>query len=118
MKIAVENAAQNKLVRATVASVFRHTRSMRDGHLILASDSPIDLSRETIRRRLARPDGLLEQVLQYQRKASGRLRRRWEIWEQIDSHDAPWEAGGRVITDSSPLVEYPHLVERVLDGSK
>lgn len=104
---------QSRLIRATASAVFDYVESVRDGYLVLASDRPFDLGAMAIQRRTALfPDLAGEFEL-----AAG-------IWGGIGFDalvDRPMpsaDAGGFLITDDHPLVEYPDVVSRLLPAPK
>jgi len=93
------NAAQAHLVRETAASVFRHCVTFDNGYLIVASDSPIAVTEESIRARVSIGDVLGKEMAAYE--AAGK-----KLIDRLDKHST-WTGGGYLITDDHPLVEYP-----------
>jgi hypothetical protein len=104
--------AQSSLVHATVRSVFPYMQTFRNGMLTVASNSPIDISREEIDRRLKSRDPLFREMAIFDRK--GRVFAKRGIYENFDADGLPFEQGKYLITDDHPLVEYPAIAARLL----
>ena len=100
---------QSRLVRATASVVFAYVESLRDGYLVLASDSPIDLSSAAISRRAA-----LLPELQSEFEIASRSWGGAGFDTLVDRPMPSADAGGFLITDDHPLVEYPKVVSRLL----
>jgi hypothetical protein len=95
------------LVRDTARRVFSHTASFNQGYLLIVSDSPIDLSPESIRERLGRSGALYREASAFDaahRRAGG-----GGIAGMLDDSLVSWDAKGLFISDDQPLVEYPKL---------
>lgn len=104
---------QAELVRATVQSVFPHVQTFLKGLLTVASDSPIEITRDSIRASLARRDPLAQEMLAIDRM----LRRRGEagLYAWFDARRLLVRESPYLVTDDHPLVEYPDVVARLLN---
>jgi spermidine synthase len=96
------NRQQALLVRRTVSDVFRYCESFNRGYFIVASDSPIRISRATFASNLSPDDPIALDV-----EIVGLS---W-ILERFDSPRLDWTSSRYVITDDHPLVEYPSIAQ-------
>lgn len=106
--------AQYELIRRTIDAEFPYTASWIRGLLTVASDSPIDFSRETIERRLQRPGAFYDEIRSYHE------RRRDLVGQGMEGLvDQPLDLAtpedGYFITDDHPLVEYPSVAEMLVE---
>jgi predicted membrane-bound spermidine synthase len=103
--------AQAVLIQRTVRAVFEHTRTFLGGLVTVASDSPIDISRELILSRLTREDPFRREAaeLHRRRRAGGR-----GLETTLDQRSIHVGRDGYLITDDHPLVEYPAIADRLL----
>ena len=103
------NPEQALLVRKTVSSVFRYCESFGEGYFLVASDSPIRISKEAFRSRLLPSDPVSGDV--------ELVGLDW-ILQGFDSPRLDWSSTGYVITDDHPLVEYPLVAHWLLGGER
>src|SRR5690606_8133734 len=103
------NELQALLVRQTVASVFKYTESFGNGYFIVASQAPLDVSLQAMRRRLKESDPIYADVMVLGLE---------NIARGFDSPRLRWGGLPRIVTDDEPLVEYPALVDLVFRGRK
>lgn len=103
------NPEQALPVRKTVSSVFRYCESFGEGYFLLASDSPIRISKEAFRSRLLPSDPVSGDV--------ELVGLDW-ILQGFDSPRLDWSSTGYVITDDHPLVEYPLVAHWLLGGER
>jgi len=97
--------AQSMLVRRTVGEVFKYLQTFSGQVILIASDTPIDVTRERFDRLLAQPGPFYRHLSKVE---AGRLQNgRKGIWDAVDRPSAPVEPGRYWITDDHPLVEYP-----------
>jgi spermidine synthase len=100
--------AQTRLVQATLAEVFPHRVTWYDGVVTIASDRPVDVSREDLERALRRPDRLFQEA----RRLDEELRADGGLYGWYDGDKYTKVLADQVISDDRPLVEYPDLADR------
>ena len=98
------NDRQAMLVRRTVAAVFPYHESLQNGYALIASNDPIQFTRENFEARITRDTPFHEEV----RQAEAKLE--YSIYDMIDSPRLDWSPGRYLITDDHPLVEYPKVI--------
>jgi spermidine synthase/MFS family permease len=99
------NSQQALLVRKTVSEVFLYCESFNNGYFILASDSPIQISREAFQAKLDPSDPISRDVQL--------VGLDW-ILKGFDAPRLDWSSSPYVITDDHPLVEYPLVTSWLL----
>jgi len=109
------NDEQALLVRQTAKSVFSYCESFDRGYMVIASDSPIDLSEEAVNRRLEMYPAIKRDVVLLE-KRKNTPEKKFRFYDFYDSHRLAWTGSPFVITDDHPLVEYPDLVTRLLSA--
>jgi len=106
---------QNALVRATVRSVFAHVETFLDGTLAVASDTPIEITSQSVAERLRKDDPLYREMAGYDRFL---LRhKKGGLFDTFDLPPLAVPPGKYLVTDDHPLVEYPEITARLLGGS-
>ena len=104
-------AAQAFAVRQTAARVFAHGVSFLDGYLLVLSNDPIDLSTNTLARRLSQDDPLWREIRTFSRTQSPEA-----IHTLLDMPPLDWGDGRLTITDDRPIVEYPALLSETISA--
>ena len=96
---------QHQLIRQTVENEFKYSATWLACTLTVASDSPLDYNRETMKRRMKRSSPLYREIEQHheERKQLGCL----DLLKFVDPPTGKVSAGGYAITDDHPLIEYP-----------
>ena len=99
------------MVRETADQVFAHRESFFDGYLVVLSNDPIDLSEESIERKLARGGPLWEEIRNWPSTSSAAA-----ILDLVDRPALPSGDGRWIVTDDRPILEYPHYLSTQLGG--
>ena len=99
--------AQAELIQATIAELFPHRSTWHAGLLTVASDRPMTLTEDSLRRALERPDRLFREA----KRLDASLMGEGGLWSWYDGEAEGVVPGTKVITDDQPLVEYPHLAD-------
>jgi len=105
------------LVRQTVQSVFRYCESVNHGYLVVASDTPIDISAPSLERRLALYPAIQSDV-DVLKTTMAAPDAPFSLSGIFDSPRLAWTGSPYVITDDHPLVEYPRLVTTLLSAAR
>lgn len=103
---------QAEIIRATVRSVFPNVETFRGGVLTVASDTPIEVTRESIARRMAGEDALAREMRAFDRHL--RKQGRDGLYSQFDAERLPARATRHLVTDDHPLVEYANVAAWLL----
>jgi spermidine synthase len=105
--------AQALTVRQTAATVFPHQMTINDGYLLLLSNQPLDLSEETLNRRLAAHvgDPMWDEVMAYTEGKGAS-----ELVARVDKPQFYFGDGRLITTDDRPVLEYPGFLERAVDA--
>lgn len=107
------NEEQALLVRQTAKSVFQYCESFDRGYMVIASDSPIDLSEPAVNRRLEMYPAIKRDVALLEQRRNT-PEKPFRFYDFYDSHRLAWTGSPFLITDDHPLVEYPDLVTKLL----
>ncbi len=100
-------AAQAFSVRETADQVFPFRVSFFEGYLVVLSNDPIKINEQTLSERLASGDPLWKEVRKFAQTSTGK-----QIMALVDSPSLPKGKGTLIITDTHPMVEYPHFLMR------
>ena len=105
--------AQALTVRQTAAQVFPHQMTINGGYLLLLSNQPLDLSEETLARRLAEHAGdpLWDEVAKYAGKGGAS-----SLVKRVDNPQFYFGDGRLITTDDQPVLEYPGYLERTVQA--
>ncbi|MDD2715807.1 MAG: hypothetical protein PHW04_07945 [Candidatus Wallbacteria bacterium] len=95
---------QYYLVLKTVQSVFSHCLSFGGFYLLIASDYPFEYTRESVMSRLSADDELCREILGYKIE---------QVLNYMDTRELSYSCP-YLITDDSPLVEYPEIVKKLV----
>ncbi len=100
--------AQQLAVRETAAGVFNYGESFYGGYLLVLSQQPLCVDRESLDKRFsASPrDPLWLEIAGY-----ARTRDAHAVLEQLDRPRLSWDGFGLVVTDDHPVIEYPDVLE-------
>jgi hypothetical protein len=105
--------AQALTVRQTAATVFPHQMTIYGGYLLLLSNHPLDLSEETLARRLAEHAGdpMWDEVMAHMGKdgAAG-------LVERVDDPQFYFGDGRLITTDDRPVLEYSKFLEEAVEA--
>jgi spermidine synthase len=107
---------QGGLIRATVRSVFPYMETFWGGVLTVASETPIEITQESVVHRMRRKSPLAREMAAFDRL----LRKQGEegLYSRFDSERLPVPETSHRITDDHPLVEYPDVTARLLEASR
>lgn len=93
------NHAQQLVVRKTLESVFPYCASFLQGYMYVVSKSPIEFTRESLEKKLAVNDELMNEI-----KSEFNID---QILAWKDAPDDTWKKCTLTIKDDHPILEYP-----------
>jgi hypothetical protein len=102
------------LVHRTVRSVFPHVQLLYGGQIAVASRKPIEITEQSIQRRLGYEDPFYREVARYD---SAIRRDDRSLFDELRPQSFDSKPGVRVITDDHPLVEYRNVIARLVTPS-
>ncbi len=105
--------AQAFVVRQTASQVFEHRLTIWGGYLLLLSDSPIDLTEETLAGRLAQHAGdpLWDDIADHADLEGGAA----YLASIVDVPQFSWGDGRMITTDDRPILEYPEYLDQAME---
>jgi|GEM_PF-1216898 len=105
--------AQALTVRQTAATVFPHQMTINGGYLLLLSNQPLDLSDETLAKRLVEHAGdpLWDEISRFAGKRGVKA-----LTERIDDPQFYFGDGRLITTDDRPVLEYPGFLEEAVEA--
>jgi hypothetical protein len=103
--------AQALTVRQTAATVFPYQMTINDGYLLLLSNQPLDLSEDTLARRLHEHAGdpLWDELMAYTEGDGAAA-----LVRQVDVPQFYFGDGRLITTDDRPVLEYPGFLEQAV----
>lgn len=107
-------AGQSLLVQRTLAERFAYRVSWKNGLMTVCSDRPIDFDEPTLRRRMAVDDTFGRELRRFDKKMRD-AGVEGGAWGRYDGSIDREPVGDRPVTDDDPLLEYPEMVERLVE---
>jgi hypothetical protein len=103
------HAGQALVVRQTAAQVFAFGESFRNGYLLVVSDAPLEVDAARVARFLAGagPGDRVAREIEAVGIAG--------VAAWLDRPRLPWSGSPVVVTDDHPVVEYPDLVDWLVE---
>lgn len=103
--------AQKRSVRETAAGVFAHGESFYGGYLLVLSQDPLRVDRRAMEERFQQ---FSEDPLWREIAGHGPTRDSNAVLSQLDRPRRSWSAGGLIVTDDHPVIEYPGVLAAML----